>query len=299
MEFNKKKILILGATGVVGTAMRLVCEKRNIYHVNISHKDLEITDTKSLASKINEQNPEVIINATGVVGPRPCEENPSEAFAINTIAVNNLSQICKEKDITLVQLGSHAIFDGDKKGTYTEEDVPKPINVYGISKYSAELFVEAICDKYYIIRFPTLYGPRTNEKRGIVDKFIQWANEDKDLTVADDKIDSPTYSLDAADATISLILEEKPFGVYHVCNEGVVNYFEFITEIVKIMGKNININHAKDKDFPPPRKPLKTPMESIKIKSLRNWKEALKDYMEEYHGFKQGQMQTEKSMCNM
>ena len=72
--------------------------------------------------------------------------------------------------IILVQTSTHAVFDGKRNKSYCEEDIPRPNNVYSGTKYLSELFVSSICKKYYIIRFPTLFGKRSNNQKGFVDK---------------------------------------------------------------------------------------------------------------------------------
>ena len=85
-----------------------------------------------------------------------------------------------------------------KKGFYTENDLPKPNNVYSGTKYLSEILVSSICEKYYVIRFPTLFGERQNKLLGFVDKVINSLKKDQTLKIASDKIDTLTYAYDAA-----------------------------------------------------------------------------------------------------
>ena len=121
----------------------------------------------------------------------------------------NLAKICKINNIILVQTSTHAVFDGTKNSSYNEKDIPKPNNIYSGSKYLSEVFVKSICKKNYIIRFPTLFGDRKNNLLGFVDKVIISLKNNKDLKIADDKIDSPTYAKDAAINLIQILIKKK------------------------------------------------------------------------------------------
>lgn len=276
------KILLLGSTGAFGTALERVCEEKNIEYVGLSHKDFEITKKDDLFNAITKNNPDVVVNSVAIIGLNPCEQNPQRAFDINAIEVSNLAKICKERDIVLVQPSTHAVFDGTKEDCYTEEDIPNPSGVYAISKLAGEFFASNTNEKSYITRFPTMFGPRKNKSLGFVDKMVEFMNAGKEIRVVDDKIDSPTYTVDAARQLISILENKMPFGVYHVANAGKVSYYDFISELAEKIGYNKEIIRAKNTDFPSDvRNPLKTAMKSIKLNPMRGWREALDDYIKE------------------
>ena len=273
-------ILLLGSTGAFGTAIVKVCEERNIKYVGLTHNNFEITKPTDLERVVKKYSPSVIINSVVLMGINPCENNPRKAFGINSVAVSDLAKICREKDIILVQPSSHAVFDGTKDTPYTEKDVPCPINIYGTSKLSAELFAENICEKHYVVRFPTMFGPRKNKNLGFVDKMIELMKKGKKLKVAYDKIDSPTYTLDAAKEVMNIIEKSLPYGIYHIANSGKASYYDLIKQVGKLINSNSEILKAKDVDFPSlAPKPLKTSMKSTKLPKIRNWENALEDYI--------------------
>ncbi len=104
----------------------------------------------------------------------------------------------------------------------------------------------------------------------------------EELRVADDKIDSPTYTLDAAETIVSLLEKEKPFGVYHITNSGITSYYDLIAKLIEILGADANLVRAKDKDFPAlGYKPLRTALKSVKLEPLRSWQDALYAYVTE------------------
>lgn len=258
----------------------MACERRDIQCIGLTHANLEITHKGEVEDAILKHSPDILINATGLVGVNACEPEPEKAFSVNTIAVSNLAKICEKGNIVLVQPSTHTVFDGTKDDYYTEEDIPNPLNIYGASKYAAECLVRNICSKHYIVRFPTFYGPRGNKSLGFVDKVLVWIGEGKTLRIADDKVDSPTYSLDIASTIISMLEEGWLSGIYHIANSGKVTFYDFVLKIVELMGTNTEVVRAKDKDFwVAAPNAVKTAMKSIKLPPLRSWQEALVDYM--------------------
>lgn len=274
------KILLFGASGCFGTEFLSVAKNFKIKVFSYPSKKLDLVNFKQVQKKIKTLKPNVIINSTAIIGINKCEIEYNKSFEINSVCALNLAKICKKENIILVQTSSHAVFDGKKKSFYNENDKARPNNIYSGTKYLGELFVENICKKYYIIRFPTLFGNRNNNLLGFVDKTLLSLKKDKPLKIADDKIDSPTYARDAAELLIKMIIKKKPYGIYHLANSGKVSYYKFVLYLKKILKSKSKIIPVKDNFFPSKGfKSLKTSMNSVKLKPLRSWKNSLKEYL--------------------
>ncbi len=274
------KILVIGLSGCFGTELKQICIKKKIKLIGFRSSKLNILDIKNLEKKINKLKPNVIVNSSAIVGINQCEDKYGPAFAVNTIGGLNLAKICEKKKILLVQTSTHAVFDGKKKTSYTEYDLPKPNNVYSGSKYLSEIFVSSICKKFYIIRFPTLFGRRKNNLKGFVDKVYNALKNNQTLKIATDKIDSPTYAKDAAETLIDMIKGKKRYGTYHLANQGKVSFYEFVSYLKKLLKSKSKIIAVKDTFFlSSGYKPLNTSIVTKKIKKLRNWKQALKEFV--------------------
>ena len=277
--FTDKKILLLGSTGMLGTGIEKVCRRRNIPCIGITHKQLEITNINQLNDVIKRFMPEVIINTVAIPGIEQCELEPRRAFDINSIAVLNLAKICEKNNVTLMQISSSSVFDGTKDGFYTEEDNVNPTGIYAASKYIAECFVRNICSKYYIIRLSTLFGKRRNKGARFVDKAIEKIKNGEEIRVAADRTDSPTYTIDAANAIISL-MDIEPYGICHIANSGKTSYYNFTKKLAEMIGGNAKIIKAKENEFKSiAYKPLNLALKSIKLNPLRRWEDALHDFV--------------------
>lgn len=276
------KILTFGALGMMGTVLEKTCGEKGIEFIGQDLEDVDITNNDALRESIEKNKPDVVINMAVIQGVDPAELKPQLAFDVNSIAVSNMAKICQEKGLTIVQPSSHAVFDGTKDGAYTEDDVPNPGSIYAGAKYLAECFAKNICTKHYVPRFAGLFGSSRYERRGFAEKMIERIKKGEVVRVAADKVDSPTYTIDAAERIIFLLESKAPYGTYHVANDGIATYYEFIAKIIEMLGADPKLlTAAKDADFPSlGYKPLKSALKTVRLKPMRPWQEALAEYVE-------------------
>ena len=274
------KLLVMGASGVMGTALQHACSATGTAYLELHHADIDVTDQAAVIDAVARFAPTAVINAVALIGYDICEKDPTEAFRINSLPASFMARACEERGVTFVQLSSHAVFDGNLDEPYTENHSPNPVNGYAATKYLGELYCRNLCSRHYVMRLPTLFGPRRNKRPGFVDKVLERIYKGESLRIADDKIDSPTYSFDAAHALIEILENALPYGTYHLSNAGSISYFDFVAHIVRALGSDVQVSRAKDSDFPClGLKPLKTAMGSVKLPPLRGWQEALHDYL--------------------
>ena len=276
------RVAVIGASGQLGSDLVKVFEDV----IPLTHKDIEVTDFAS-CEILKELKPDVVINTAAYHKTDECEENPEKTFLVNAIGARNIALICREIRAVDVYISTDYVFDGSKKEPYTEEDVPNPINVYGISKYAGEILTRYI-DKHYIIRVSSLFGVAGASGKGgnFVETMIKKAKSGDEINLVNDITMSPTYTKDAAMIIKKIISNKLPYGIYHVSNDGCCTWYEFAKAIFEITGIDANLKPITSDKFPTKAKRPKNSALSIKkIKSyginMRHWKEALKDYLKE------------------
>lgn len=274
------KIAILGGTGLLGTALADYCEKKEILFFEINHSDCDvITQQQKMFSILDRENPDIIINTIALVGVEPCENNPLKAYQINSLFPYELAKYSNKNHTHLVQISTAEVFDGEKLQPYLESDFPNPQNIYGGTKFLGENLVRNNCATYSIIRLPALFGKRRNKKSSYADKVYAWLDTNKKLRITDDKIDSPTYASDVAKVIFEEVIPFHKNEIIHIANSGETSLYDFVLEMGSIYGKNLNFDRAKSSDFPTiANKTLYASLSSSKIKKLRKWEEALKEY---------------------
>lgn len=275
LENFAKKILILGSNGMLGKSLSE--EFKDCQLTAWDKKDLDITDRKKLQEKILLLRPDIIINAAADTDVEKAEESQEKALRINGKAVGNLAQSAKKINAILVHYSTDYVFDGKSRKGYKETAQPNPINVYGKSKFLGEALLRRNCDRYYLIRSSWMFG-----KGGInfVDKILQKAANNAKLDVVNDQWGKPTYACDLARATKQILEQERPFGIYHLTNEGKTNWYQFGRKILAIAKSKAKVSPVSSQNYPTQAKrPMYSALLNTKLPKLRHWEEAVKEYL--------------------
>ena len=287
------KVAIIGANGQLGSDLVKVFGEKAI---PLTRRDLDVTDATSVKI-LNELRFDVVINTAAYVRVDDAEVEVEKAFQVNAIGALNIAKACNEINAVNVYISTDYVFDGAKGEPYEEDDVPNPLNVYGLSKYAGEILTRNYSEKYYVIRVASLYGKAGARGKGgnFVDSIIQRAKNGEEIKVVNDMFMSSTCTKDVSRTLkrfLDLDLEIKPeFGVYHMVNEGYCNWYDFTKEIFNISGwdAKIQIIPIKSNEVRRlARRPIFSALVNKKLDDLglrmRNWKEALRDYLIEKGG---------------
>jgi dTDP-4-dehydrorhamnose reductase len=279
------KIAIIGATGQLGTDLVKVLNKEHQV-ISLTHNDIEVADYERCLI-LNKHEPDVIINTAAFHKTDQCENEAQKTFCVNSLGARNISLISKRLDAINIYISSDYVFDGLKNEPYSEDDIPCPVNTYGISKLAAEHFTR-LNPKHYIIRIASVFGSAGASGKGgnFVETMIKKAKNNEPIAVVDDMWMSPTYTKDAA-TTLNTIIDSKlPFGVYHATNKGYCSWYEFAKEIFKIAELTPDIRPIKtDPNYGPATRPPFSALKSNKLPKYhiepREWQEALREYLKE------------------
>ena len=211
MELKYKKILIMGANGMLGTTLKPLLESGTYL---LTDKDIDndisfcdIRDLKHTTDVVKEYNPDIILNFAALVDLEYCEKEKDDCYLTNTIAAIHLFNLAKDLNIPYVFISTAGIFGNDKE-FYTEEDQPYPLSSYGKSKYYTEqLLQNQDYKKYWIFRAGWMMGGGPSKDKKFVNKIINQIKSGKtELYVVDDKLGVPTYTKDFASSTIDSIV---------------------------------------------------------------------------------------------
>jgi len=283
MGEDKMKVAIIGSTGQLGSDILEVFGEKAL---PLSHNEIEVKDISSCRRVLKDVD--TVINCAAYVKVDRSEDHPEEAFMVNAIGARNVALVCNEKKMKNVYISTDFVFGGEKKEPYHEDDNPNPINTYGLSKYAGEIFIRNYCTEFYIIRSASLYGRKGARGKGgnFVDWMIEKANNNEIIKVVDDIVMSPTYTKDAAERIKNIIEKELPYGIYHVVNQGHCSWFEFAKKIFDLLDIDAKLFPIKSDELNrKARRPKFSALESAKLSSfgprMRNWEDALKDYLRE------------------
>ncbi len=283
------KILILGANGNLGNQLSKIFNTSQNKVICLDKKAVDITDKHQISKKIKEIKPNIVINATAYNAVDLCEKDEKQfkfAQILNGDAVGFLAKACLENNITLIHYSSDYVFDGKSRKGYTELDKPNPINNYGKTKAMGEKEIARYALlglKWYLIRTSKLFGPKGESavaKPSFFDTMLRLAKEKKELDVVNEEKSCFTYTKDLAEATKKLIDDKKDYGTYHIVNSESATWYEATKTLFDIANINIKITPVSSDKFPrPAKRPEYSTLKSIKLTPLRNYKDALKNYL--------------------
>jgi len=232
----------------------------------------------------------VLINAAAFTNVDLAESQPERAFAINAEAPKHLAEICFRKKAKLIHFSTDYVFDGAKRKPYAEEDVAKPICVYGESKREGEENVLALQDRHVVVRVSWVFGP---DRPSFIDAMIKRAREEESIDAIADKFSTPTYTRDIAEMLSQFFEVDVPGGVLHFANTGECSWQEYAQHAldrcqasgVSLKAKTVGALKLADMKNWVARRPVYSALSTAKYAKLssvspRSWRDAVSDYIE-------------------
>ncbi|MBI2442233.1 MAG: NAD(P)-dependent oxidoreductase [Lentisphaerae bacterium] len=278
----KPKLLLLGHTGKLGQALNeAFCKSYAVTGLNRGDFDASAGDDR-LIRRLDELKPAVIVNAVVFTGLDACEREPARALAVNTLFPKTLAGYAGRTGCVLVHISSEAVFPDAAAGqTFVESSAPRPINIYGFTKFGADCFVSSEAPCHYIVRLPMLFGETVQPTQFVEKMAARILAGEPELKVATDCWTTPSYTRDLAAAVCAMLVSKKPFGLYHLTNAGEVSLYDLISELVKILQRDVRVLPVAHAAFTSLAvKNLRPILASEKIPPLRPWPEALRAYGE-------------------
>lgn len=233
-------VLITGVSSSPGykTAISLASKYEvvgtyNEHQVNIPGATTIKADlTRDSTRLISDYRPDVVIHMAAIGNVDQCEEQLELCYRVNVLASRELLTAAHRIGSAIYYLSTDYVFDGER-GMYTEDDVPRPINYYGLTKLLAEEITRALGGS--IVRVAWIYGTgpgRPNFGRTVVEKLMRG----EAVTAITDQWSSPTLNTIIGEAFTKL-LSMGFTGIIHVVGPRLSRY-EFARAIARYFGFN-------------------------------------------------------------
>ncbi len=234
-----KRVLLLGGSGQLGTAIRQRWKECEI--VAPSHEALKLEDREEVRAAIERCRPDVVVNAAAFHDVDRCEAEPRPAFEINALAVRDAARLARDAGSIFVTISTDYVFDGETTAPYAEHDAPHPLSVYGASKLAGEFLVDSLRTNALVVRTCGLYGDASAKgRRSFIERLLAQAGGAQPFRVVADVTASPTFAGHLADA-IRRLLEEQRCGLYHAVDSGSVTWYDFAREAVRQAGAAVTV----------------------------------------------------------
>lgn len=270
-------ILVVGSRGMLGSdLMALLGHGAR----GVDTHDVDITSRESVERVVTSLRPSVVINCAAYTDVDGCESNRDTAMRVNGEGVANLALVTRSIGARLAQVSTDYVFSGDKGEPYLEDDRTGPLSVYGESKLLGERNA-ALNPDHLIVRTQWLYGLNG---ANFVETMLRLAGERDQLSVVDDQIGSPTWTVDLATAVVALV-ERGCQGIFHATNGGSCSWNEFARAIFQESGLDVTVNAMTTGELNrPARRPLYSTLDCGKLEReagvrLQPWRNALRAYL--------------------
>ena len=280
------KIAVIGADGQLGVDVVNAFARNGDEVRPLTHADIELSDLSSVANRFQEFRPGFVVNTAAMHHVEKCEADPQRAFAVNGIGSRNLATVSGDIGATLMHVSTDYVFDGTKARPYTEEDAPRPLNVYGNTKLAGEYFVRGL-DKHFVLRVSAIYGKSPCRAKGglnFVELMLKLARERGKVRVVDSEFVTPTRTTEIAQQIVALSRSDA-YGLYHSTAEGQCSWHSFAAEIFRLTNTPVTLEIAGPNEFPAKvARPSYSVLENAALKKhslniFKPWQEGLREYL--------------------
>ncbi len=254
----KPTLLIIGASGLVGHKLAKLANGkftlygtynyRNVALDSCETSQLDITKENDAKKFVEELRPDIIINTSAIHNVDYCETNKEEAWKVNVTAVRNLTTTADKIGARLISISTDYVFDG-RKGNYTENDEPSPLNYYGLTKLEGEKALQKL-PSYSIVRSSAIYGwtslqasdTKSSSYKSV--NFAMWSMARlfgrQEIKIVTDQYNSPILVDNLAEVILQLTTSEHN-GIYHVGGLSCLSRYDFVVKLAKIMNFDVGL----------------------------------------------------------
>jgi dTDP-4-dehydrorhamnose reductase len=245
---------------------------------------IDVTDRAAVAALVERVSPDVVFNATAYNKVDQAESEPDRAMAVNALGPRWLATAAAEAGALLVHFSTDYVFDGAAERPYREDDHPRPLGAYGVSKLSGEQLVAASGAEHLLIRTSGLLGRGGSEQKGgsFADRILARARGGQPLRVVADQTFAPTCAPDLAAASVALV-RAGGRGIFHVANAGSCSWHGLAEAALALAGIDAPVEAIASAELAQPaRRPAYSVLDTARyhalgLPPLRPWREALAD----------------------
>lgn len=295
MSEQSVKVLVTGANGQLGYALQKAAPQilgaKKLHLLPVTRESFDLAQPASLVARLNELQPEAIINAAAYTAVDKAETDQQQAEVINATAVGVMAQWCAEQNIPLVQVSTDFVFDGKKSSPYLPEDSCNPLGVYAQTKYAGELLALENYPSTYVVRTGWVYCEHGSN---FVKTMLRLGAERERLGVVADQVGTPTYAIHLAQMIWQLLIQRPDQKIFHFSDAGAASWYDFAVAIFDaaktkgLLEKIPQVNPITTSDYPTPaQRPAYSVLEKQRTYGLLtmspcHWQHALSAMLDAY-----------------
>lgn len=273
---HTNRVAIFGSGGQLGVELKTEFTRRGYEVTGFERSRVDITNAADVERCLAEYDPAIVLNAAAYNQVDVAEKEPQAAYTVNALAVRNLALTCRQVDARLVHFSTDYVFDGMAGRAYLEQDMPRPLGAYAVSKLAGEYYARAYLDQALIIRTSGVYGPGgLDTARGnFVELMLRLAAntrptpDSQPIKVVEDHVASPTYAPALASRTADLV-ERGAQGLFHIGGGTPISWFDWAAKIFEAAGVHPPLKPTNEREFrTAARRPRYSALSNAKMESL-------------------------------
>jgi dTDP-4-dehydrorhamnose reductase len=185
---------------------------------------LDVTQQRDVEALVGSGNFDICVHAAAVRDLEACEDDVRTAMTVNVHGTRNVAEACRRAGTRLVYISTDHVFDGLPRTSYTENDEPRPLQVYGFTKLGGELEVlkdrDALC-----VRAPVLHGADpSGDGTDFTYQVLRRLHDGETVEADNEAIRYPVLVDELAEAVARLCLGRATGVVHFSSAEGVTKY---------------------------------------------------------------------------
>lgn len=230
------RTLIIGASGLVGSALRQVFpDAVGTYYQKPAPglEQLDITDDAAVRALVARVTPELILLPAAQPNVDGCERDPDASARVNVEGTRHVADAAAAVRARLVFFSTDYVFDGTA-GPYPPEAAPAPINVYGRHKLAAERIVADTVADHLIVRCCGVYGYQASGLNFVM-ALDRLARAGEAMRVPHDQWGTPTFAESLAAAVRELALAGLR-GIAHPVGPDYLSRIDFARLAAEVLG---------------------------------------------------------------
>lgn len=296
-----RRIYMAGAGGMLGEAFHRVfgdAHELRCTDIDVNAPWLSLLDFRDFDAyrrEVADFRPDFLFHLGAHTSLEYCDQNPDDAYATNTLSVEHAVHIANELGIPLLYISTAGIFDG-RQETYDDWDEPNPLGHYARSKFMGEKFVAANCRRHLVCRAGWMMGGGPAKDKKFIQKLMKQLKDGAtELFIVDDKLGTPTYTIDFAN-NVDVLLGTGFWGIYNMVCKGVTSRLEVAQYLLEVLGladeiriTPVSSDHFAEEYFAPRPASERLITKKLDLRGLnvmRDWRESLREYVAEaYAGY--------------
>jgi dTDP-4-dehydrorhamnose reductase len=235
-----KRVLVIGASGLLGHSLVPMLRQRGFEVVTHGHTHAldvtaDVTEASSTEAMLRAVDPQAVINLVALTNVDRCEEQPNEAYRLNTQPVELLAAWAAASGALLIQISTDQLYDGP--GPHAEDKITIA-NTYAMSKYAGEL--AARLAKGIVLR-TNFFGPsRLADRPSFSDWILSRLRSRQAFVGFDDVLFSP-LSMETLARQIATVLEKPVPGVFNLGSHDGLSKFAFAEQLARHFGLDASL----------------------------------------------------------